>query len=107
MERLLKNSKEFLSLPKDHKRDFLDQLYQFLIDDHATVVDYQKLKIKSTAAICPNCKSENVIKAGTRKGRQIYIYNFCIYISVYLCVYSFDNVFTFTVWTDGCCRFNF
>ena len=44
MEKLLKNSKEYLALPKDHKRDFLDQLYQFLIDDHATVVDYQKLK---------------------------------------------------------------
>ena len=41
MEKLLKNSKEYLALPKDHKRDFLDQLYQFLIDDHATVVDYQ------------------------------------------------------------------
>ena len=39
MEKLLKNSKEYLALPKDHKRDFLDQLYQFLIDDHATVVD--------------------------------------------------------------------
>ena len=57
MEKLLKNSREYLALPKDHKRDFLDQLYQFLIDDNATVVDYQKLKIKSTAAICPNCKS--------------------------------------------------
>ena len=60
MEKLLKNSKEYLELTKDHKRDFLDQLYQFLIDDHATVVDYQKLKIKSTAAICPNAKPENV-----------------------------------------------
>ncbi len=79
MEKLLKNSKEYLALPKDHKRDFLDQLYQFLIDDHATVVDYQKLKIKSTAAICPNCKSENVIKAGTRKGRQIYRCKNCRY----------------------------
>jgi len=31
MEKLLKNSKEYLALPKDHKRDFLDQLYQFII----------------------------------------------------------------------------
>ena len=72
MEKLLENSKEYLALPKDRKRDYLDQLYQFLLDDRATVVDYQKLKIQSTAAICPNCRSENVIKAGKRKGRQIY-----------------------------------
>ncbi|MDI3546185.1 MAG: hypothetical protein PWP68_1602, partial [Rikenellaceae bacterium] len=64
MKKLLENSKEYLALSKDHKRDYLDQLYQFLIYDHATVVDYQKVKIQSTAAICPNCRSENVIKAG-------------------------------------------
>ncbi|MGB3902704.1 MAG: hypothetical protein WBL76_06335, partial [Bacteroidales bacterium] len=79
MEKLLENSKEYLAMPKDHKRDYLDQLYQFLVDDHATVVDYQKLKIKSTAAICPNCRSENVIKAGKRKGRQIYRCKNCRY----------------------------
>ncbi|MDI3546033.1 MAG: hypothetical protein PWP68_1450, partial [Rikenellaceae bacterium] len=69
MKKLLENSKEYLAMPKDHKRDYLDQLYQFLLDEHATVVDYQKVKIQSTAAICPNCRSENVIKAGKRKGR--------------------------------------
>jgi len=79
MEKLLENSKEYLSMPKDHKREYLDQLYQFLIDDHATVVDYQKVKIQSTAAICPNCRSENVIKAGKRKGRQIYRCKNCRY----------------------------
>jgi len=56
MEKLLKIQKNTSLYLKTTKRDFLDQLYQFLIDDHATVVDYQKLKIKSTAAICPNCK---------------------------------------------------
>jgi hypothetical protein len=51
MKKLLENSKEYLALSKDHKRDYLDQLYQFLIYDHATVVDYQKVKIQSTADV--------------------------------------------------------
>jgi len=66
MKELLENIDKYLALPKDHKRDFLDELYQYLVNSNATAVDYQKVKIQSTAAICPDCKSENVIKAGKR-----------------------------------------
>ena len=66
MQELLENIDKYLALPKDHKRDFLDQLYQYLVNSNATAVDYQRVKIQSTAAICPDCKSENVIKVGKR-----------------------------------------
>ncbi|MDY0401308.1 MAG: hypothetical protein WC170_06780, partial [Bacteroidales bacterium] len=54
----------YQALPKEQKRRFLDNLYQFLLKNNYTAVDYQKLKIQSTAPICPRCESENVIKAG-------------------------------------------
>ena len=56
MKELLENIDKYLALPKDHKRDFLDQLYQYLVNNNATAVDYQRVKIQSTAAICPDCK---------------------------------------------------
>ena len=79
MKELLENIDEYLALPKDHKRDFLDELYQYLVNNNATAVDYQKVKIQSTAAICPDCKSENVIRAGKRNGRQVYKCKTCGY----------------------------
>jgi transposase-like protein len=79
MKDLFQNTDEYLALPKDHKRDFLDQLYQYLVDSNSNAVDYQKVKIQSTAAICPNCKSEDVIKAGKHNGRQVYKCKTCGY----------------------------
>ncbi len=79
MQELLENIDKYLALPKDHKRDFLDQLYQYLVNSNATAVDYQRVKIQSTAAICPGCKSENVIKVGKRNGRQVYKCKTCGY----------------------------
>ncbi|MBK6935023.1 MAG: IS1 family transposase [Bacteroidales bacterium] len=66
------NLLDYQALPKEQKRRFLDNLYQFLLENNYTAVDYQKLKIQSTAPICPRCKSENVIKAGVRDGKQVY-----------------------------------
>ena len=66
------NLLDYQALPKEQKRRFLDNLYQFLLKNNYTAVDYQKLKIQSTAPICPRCKSENVIKAGVRDGKQVY-----------------------------------
>ena len=79
MQELLENIDKYLALPKDHKRDFLDQLYQYLVNNNATAVDYQQVKIQSTAAICPDCRSENVIKVGKRNGRQVYKCKSCGY----------------------------
>jgi len=79
MKELLENIDKYLALPKDHKRDFLDQLYQYLVNSNATAVDYQQVKIQSTAAICPDCRSENVIKVGKRNGRQVYKCKSCGY----------------------------
>ncbi|HHW59639.1 MAG TPA: hypothetical protein GX402_05295, partial [Bacteroidales bacterium] len=66
------NLLDYQALPKEQKRRFLDNLYQFLLKNNYTAVDYQKLKIQSTAPICPRCESENVIKAGVRDGKQVY-----------------------------------
>ncbi len=44
MKELLENIDKYLALPKDHKRDFLDQLYQYLVNSKATAVDYQRVK---------------------------------------------------------------
>ncbi|MDD3630252.1 MAG: hypothetical protein PHF55_04440, partial [Bacteroidales bacterium] len=79
MKDLFTNTDEYLALSKDHKRDFLDELYLYLVNNNATAVDYQKVKIQSTAAICPDCRSENVIKAGKRNGRQVYKCKTCGY----------------------------
>ena len=48
MKELLENIDKYLALPKDHKRDFLDQLYQYLVNSNATAVDYQRVKISRT-----------------------------------------------------------
>ena len=49
MKELLENIDKYLALPKDHKRDFLDQLYQYLVNKNANAVDDQKVKIQITA----------------------------------------------------------
>ena len=49
MKELLENIDKYLALPKDHKRDFLDELYQYLVNKNANAVDDQKVKIQITA----------------------------------------------------------
>jgi transposase-like protein len=70
---------DMLSLTKEGKREFLDNLYVFLTDNRLTALDYQRIKILTTAPICPRCKCEHVIKAGVRNGRQIYKCKYCKY----------------------------
>jgi transposase-like protein len=70
---------DMLSLTKEGKREFLDNLYKFLTDNRLTALDYQRIKILTTAPICPRCKCEHVTKAGVRNGRQIYKCKYCKY----------------------------
>ena len=41
------NLLDYQALPKEQKRRFLDNLYQFLLENNYTAVDYQKLKYKA------------------------------------------------------------
>jgi len=70
---------DMLALTKEGKREFLDNLYEFLSDNRLTALDYQRIKILTTAPICPRCKCEHVIKAGVRNGRQVYKCKYCKY----------------------------
>ncbi|MDD3630596.1 MAG: IS1595 family transposase [Bacteroidales bacterium] len=70
---------EMLSLTKEGKREFLDNLYEFMNENRLTALDYQRIKILSTAPICPRCKCEYVTKAGVRDGRQVYKCKRCKY----------------------------
>ena len=68
-----------LALTKEGKRIFLDNLYEFLSSNRLTALDYQRIKILTTAPICPRCKCEHVIRAGVRNGRQVYKCKNCKY----------------------------
>ena len=68
-----------LALTKEGKRKFLDNLYEFLNSNRLTALDYQRIKILTTAPICPRCKCEHVIRAGVRNGRQVYKCKNCKY----------------------------
>jgi len=70
---------EMLSLTKEGKREFLDNLYEFMNENRLTALDYQRIKILSTAPICPRCKCEYVTKAGVHNGRQVYKCKKCKY----------------------------
>jgi len=79
MEYTAENIEAMLALPKEGKREFLDNLYQFLNENRLTALDYQRIKILSTAPICPRCKCEYVTKAGVHNGRQVYKCKKCKY----------------------------
>ncbi len=68
-----------LALTKEGKREFLDNLYKFLNSNRLTALDYQRIKILTTAPICPRCRCEHVTKAGVRNGRQVYKCKNCKY----------------------------
>jgi len=70
---------EMLALTKEGKREFLDNLHEFLNENRLTALDYQRIKILSTAPICPRCKCEYVTKAGVHNGRQVYKCKNCKY----------------------------
>ena len=79
MEYTAENIAAILSLTKEGKREFLDNLYQFLNSNRLTALDYQRIKILSTAPICPRCRCEYVTKAGVHNGRQVYKCKSCKY----------------------------
>ncbi len=79
MEYTAENIATILSLTKEGKREFLDNLYDFLNSNKLTALDYQRIKILSTAPICPRCRCEYVTKAGVHNGRQVYKCKSCKY----------------------------
>jgi len=79
MEYTAENIEAMLALTKEGKREFLDNLYQFLNENRLTALDYQRIKILSTAPICPRCRCEHVTKAGVHNGRQVYKCKNCKY----------------------------
>ncbi|HOJ25367.1 MAG TPA: IS1595 family transposase [Bacteroidales bacterium] len=79
MEFTAENIAAILALTKEGKREFLDNLYQFLNENRLTALDYQRIKILSTAPICPRCRCEYVAKAGVHNGRQVYKCKNCKY----------------------------
>ena len=79
MEFTAENIAAILALTKEGKREFLDNLYQFLNSNRLTALDYQRIKILSTAPICPRCRCEYVTKAGVHNGRQVYKCKNCKY----------------------------
>jgi len=79
MEYTAENIAAILALTKEGKREFLDNLYEFLNNSRLTALDYQRIKILSTAPICPRCRCEYVTKAGVHNGRQVYKCKNCKY----------------------------
>jgi transposase-like protein len=79
MEFTAENIAAILALTKEGKREFLDNLYEFLNSNRLTALDYQRIKILSTAPICPRCRCEYVTKAGVHNGRQVYKCKNCKY----------------------------
>ncbi len=79
MEYTAENIAAMLTLTKEGKREFLDNLYEFLNTNRLTALDYQRIKILSTAPICPRCRCEYVTKAGVHNGRQVYKCKNCKY----------------------------
>ncbi|HOJ23697.1 MAG TPA: IS1595 family transposase [Bacteroidales bacterium] len=79
MEYTAENIAAILALTKEGKREFLDNLYGFLNSNRLTALDYQRIKILSTAPICPRCRCEYVTKAGVHNGRQVYKCKNCKY----------------------------
>ncbi len=79
MEYTAENIEAMLALTKEGKREFLDNLHEFLNSNRLTALDYQRIKILSTAPICPRCRCEHVTKAGVHNGRQVYKCKNCKY----------------------------
>ncbi len=79
MEYTVETIEKMLALTKEGKREFLDNLYEFLNSNRLTALDYQRIKILSTAPICPRCDCEYVTKAGMSDGRQVYKCKKCGY----------------------------
>jgi len=79
MEYTVENIQKMLALTKEGKREFLDNLHEFLNSNRLTALDYQRIKILSTAPICPRCDCEYVTKAGVSDGRQVYKCKKCGY----------------------------
>jgi transposase-like protein len=77
MKTLVENINEHLAMSKEDSKAFFDNLYDFLFQNEADAVDYQGLKIQSTPPLCPNCRSNNIVKNGKQKGIQNYRCKHC------------------------------
>jgi transposase-like protein len=72
MSDLFNNVDYYNSLSEEHKREFIDKLYQMLIADGANALDYKGLKAQSVSPQCPYCKSIHIKKNGHQRGQQVY-----------------------------------
>jgi transposase-like protein len=77
MKTLVDNINEHLAMSKEDSKAFYDKLYDFLLQNEADVVDYQGLKLQSTPPLCPNCRSNNIVRNGKQKGMQNYLCKHC------------------------------
>jgi transposase-like protein len=77
MKNLVDNIDKHMAMSKEDSKAFFDNLYDFLIQNEADVVDYQGLKIQSTPPLCPECRSNDIVKNGKQKGMQNYLCKHC------------------------------
>ncbi len=72
MKKIVKNTSKYLAMSKEENKEFLDNLYSLMKKLEADVVDYQGLKILSAPPLCPDCRSNHIIKNGLQNGMQNY-----------------------------------
>jgi hypothetical protein len=62
MKTLVNNINDHVALSKENSKVFYDNLYDFLLQNEADVVDYQGLKLQSTPPLCPDCNSNHIVR---------------------------------------------
>ncbi|MBK6934979.1 MAG: IS1 family transposase [Bacteroidales bacterium] len=72
MKKIVENTSKYLAMSKEENKEFLDNLYSLMKKLEADVVDYQGLKILSAPPLCPDCRSNHIIKNGLQNGMQNY-----------------------------------
>jgi transposase-like protein len=77
MKQIIEDVDEYISMGKQENLEFLNNLYNLLLEKEADAVDYQEVKTLSAAPLCPNCESSNIIKNGRQLGQQLYICKDC------------------------------
>jgi transposase-like protein len=77
MKTLVNNINDHVALSKENSKTFYDNLYDFLLQNQADVVDYQGLKLQSTPPLCPDCHSNHIVRNGKQKGIQNYLCRHC------------------------------
>ena len=72
MKKIVENTSKYLAMSKEENKEFLDNLYSLMKKLEADVVDYQSLKILSAPPLCPDCRSNHIIKNGLQNRTQNY-----------------------------------